>query len=102
MKKYFIIASDFMRMLQEAISGINESRLSSKPAHIKIQFLEEIAITVPNIKVLENRKICGNDEIIKDEGSRTSQSIVRSYIVHHVFLIFVNLKSLHVIHGAGQ
>lgn len=68
------------------IRGMNESIFSSRPIHIVIQEDAEIDIRVPKIKVDENRTFWGRDDSIKDEGSRTLQFVVRSYLPHRVFL----------------
>jgi len=37
-----------------AINGINDNKLSSSPTHAEIQFVDEIAMKVPEISISEN------------------------------------------------
>lgn len=82
--------------------GINDRRFSSRPIQIISQLEDEIVKIVPIISVEENRIIYGSGENIKEEGSRTLHLIVRSYVVHRAFLIFVILRSLLFTHEVVQ
>ena len=98
-RKYFIVASVSWFEEGDSIIGRKERRFNSSPIHIIIHLFDEIVIIVPSINVEEKSKRCKDVESIKDEGSWTFQFIVRSYIVHRVFLIFVSLRNPLVIHG---
>lgn len=81
---------------------MNDIRFNSIPIHTSNQLFDEIETIVPSIRVMANNRVYGNEESIKDEWSRTSHFIVRSYIIHRAFLIFVNLRILLVIHEVAR
>lgn len=52
-------------MFDWVISGINESKLISSPAHKKIQCEEDTVIKVPVASVVINKVVEGSEEVIK-------------------------------------
>lgn len=69
-RKYFRLASDENWLVSEEMSGIKDSRLSSRPIQIVNQEEEETAIIIPNIKV-EKKRRCEGIKKIKKRGVYT-------------------------------
>lgn len=68
-RKYF--TADCVSFLRDEaiIKGINDIKFNSRPIQIRSQLFDDIDTSVPSNSVEVNRKMCGIEDIIKDERS---------------------------------